>query len=279
MRMRDVALFWTLMILGNSLAGCDPVRSVAGRVKSAAETSGTRVVAASKPLPAAGIFEVCGSERRILAATAADGSFGHAQVGHFDPSCDLSFESGDGSHEPERLNIGAQCAQQTGNRACQRLEQLEVTLRQTRPPASPVRISFTSSPSGLKLNEAGPAPKGCAAPCVATLSRGYHFLTVQDEGGRPVWSHPVRVERDVDVNARLERPAVRQQVGNFMLVPAVAGVILAPIALAREKPELLATAGGLLIGGTVGFWIIWAPDKVDVRASPAVPQPETSHHD
>jgi hypothetical protein len=131
----------------------------------------------------------------------------------------------------------------------------------------------------LKLSEPGQAPKTCVAPCVETLSRGYHFLTVQDDRGRPVWSHPVRVERDMDVKARLERPAVRQQVGNFMLVPAVAGVILAPIALAREKPELLATAGGLLIGGTVGFWIIWAPDKVDVRASPAVPQPATSHHD
>jgi hypothetical protein len=234
-------------------------------------------VVGPRPLSGATVTSECdatpGSTKRLLAVSGPDGAFHHAEVGFWDSGCVLEFASGDGSHDVKRLRVDDLCRQKTGDDHCLRIDDVTVDLVRRGPQKPPATLNFTTMPVGIDLF--ADDRLRCRSPCSTKLPVGLHRLEFVDpKHNASGWRNTVDLRGDVDVRARYESRASLREAGGWFLVPVVAATILLPIGLARKNEALLWTSAGLGAGGLVGFFVLFRPDRVEVRTSPGISETE-----
>jgi hypothetical protein len=124
----------------------------------------------------------------------------------------------------------------------------------------------------------GSGERICTAPCSATLETGTHALLLNESvGGRVALEKDLAVHKDLDIEARYAKDGTRNTIAGWFLLPAVVGLIGFPIALVRKSETAMWVTGGLAVGGTVTFYLLWSPTKVDVQITPKGEAPQKFH--
>jgi hypothetical protein len=251
--------------LAITLAACDPVRSANGRVMSADEME-------RRPVQNVAVTEVCKEFKAFLTKTDDTGRFSVGGIGLWNKECQLVFEDDDGAHETKTVPIKDVCSNDCAGTMCHTIKDLEVELRRTGEPKPPVVVKFRSDPAGLELWATDEQSRGgmlCASPCEERTKVGHRLLEVREHGAtRPIWQSHERIMADTKIDARFRRPEGRQTAATWMILPFLAGAITLPVGLVRDDDLVTGVGTGLMLGGIVGFVVVWAPDDVTVTVKP-----------
>lgn len=260
------------------LAGCDPIRQISGTVRSVPPTTKHQDAGEVRPLSGVIVTATCVARpgvmfadpdegARILAISRRDGSFEYVDIGLWEDGCVIAFDSGDGSHAPQKFAASDLCKRTTGDTDCQVIENVSIDLLRRREPAPPVQVSVRATAPNieLRLDES----ETCRTPCQVQVTPGLHRFELLEHGrAEAFWREQAVVTRDTELSVSYESHAGRQEAARWFLLPIVAAVILAPIGFARKNDALLWTSAGLAVGGGVGFALLWKSDDVDVSVQP-----------
>jgi hypothetical protein len=204
----------------------------------------------------------------VIAISGPEGTFDYVDIGYWAPDCVVEFASGDGSHDSQKFAISDLCRRYTGDDDCLQIKGMTVDLVRRRASPPPVELSVRTTPVNLELRTDETAT--CRTPCQVQVSPGLHRFQLFEPGRRSsLWQEQVVVRAPTDLVVRYESHRDRQLAASWVLVPAIAGAILFPIGLVKEEPALVWTGAGLTVGGSVGFFLVWESDDVEVTVKPA----------
>lgn len=181
----------------------------------------------------------------------------------------LDIASGDGTHDVKRVSIPELCKRTTGSESCLEIEGVTFNLVRRRESAPPLAVNLVSTPEGLEL--VADEELACKAPCSTLLTAGLHRLALRPPGREHhyVWAEQVDLREAVDVKVDYELFEARQEAALWFTLPAVVGLYMVPFGLWKKNEAVAWTGAGLLVGGGLGFVLVWKSDRVDVQVQAA----------